>query len=238
MTRPSGSPSATTSSTSTSSRSSPTCTSSRPTCARRGVHSPRLSRRDGRPADAGRGARVPGRQVRRRQASELIDRVLDAPGVRRFLGRCSWTTCCRTARKRDHDVRGIKGVRSFHDWMRQQVAANRPWDEMARDAADRHRRDARHPGGRLLHRQRSARAASRTSRSVVANRSPRRSSAPASAVPSATTIRSKSTRRTITTTSPASSRASSSTARTRRWGRRRSDVVDAGSRSRTRTRSA
>src|SRR6202034_2350389 len=26
-----------------------------------------------------------------------------------------------------------KGVRAFHNWLRQQVAANRPWDQLARD---------------------------------------------------------------------------------------------------------
>ena len=35
-------------------------------------------------------------------------------------------------KERDHDVRGVKGVRSFHEWIREQVAANRPWDEIAR----------------------------------------------------------------------------------------------------------
>jgi hypothetical protein len=36
-------------------------------------------------------------------------------------------------KERDHDVRGVKGVRQFHLWLREQVAANRPWDELARD---------------------------------------------------------------------------------------------------------
>jgi hypothetical protein len=36
-------------------------------------------------------------------------------------------------RERDHDVRGVKGVRQFHVWLRQQVAANRPWDAIAKD---------------------------------------------------------------------------------------------------------
>jgi hypothetical protein len=36
-------------------------------------------------------------------------------------------------KERDHDVRGAKGVRQFHEWLRGQVAANRPWDELARD---------------------------------------------------------------------------------------------------------
>ena len=35
-------------------------------------------------------------------------------------------------KERDHDVRGTKGVRSFHDWLRKQVASNRPWDDLAR----------------------------------------------------------------------------------------------------------
>lgn len=36
-------------------------------------------------------------------------------------------------KERDHDVRGPKGVRAFHQWLRTQVAANRPWSEIARD---------------------------------------------------------------------------------------------------------
>lgn len=36
-------------------------------------------------------------------------------------------------KERDHDVRGTKGVRAFHEWLREQVVRNRPWDELARD---------------------------------------------------------------------------------------------------------
>ncbi len=36
-------------------------------------------------------------------------------------------------KERDHDVRGTKGVRDFHEWLRAQVAADRPWDAIARD---------------------------------------------------------------------------------------------------------
>lgn len=36
-------------------------------------------------------------------------------------------------KERDHDVRGVKGVRQFHAWIRKQVAENRPWDAIARD---------------------------------------------------------------------------------------------------------
>jgi hypothetical protein len=36
-------------------------------------------------------------------------------------------------RESDHDVRGSKGVRAMHQWIRHQVAINRPWDEMAKE---------------------------------------------------------------------------------------------------------
>ncbi|MGK0186585.1 MAG: hypothetical protein ACI9R3_002368 [Verrucomicrobiales bacterium] len=35
-------------------------------------------------------------------------------------------------KERDHDVRGSKGVRAFHAWLRGKVAANEPWDAIAR----------------------------------------------------------------------------------------------------------
>ena len=36
-------------------------------------------------------------------------------------------------KERDHDVRGTKGVRAFHTWLRAQVGANRPWNELTRE---------------------------------------------------------------------------------------------------------
>lgn len=36
-------------------------------------------------------------------------------------------------KERDHDVRGNKNVRAFHRWLRQEVAGNRPWNELVRD---------------------------------------------------------------------------------------------------------
>ncbi|MEZ6140666.1 MAG: DUF1553 domain-containing protein [Zavarzinella sp.] len=35
--------------------------------------------------------------------------------------------------ERDHDVRGVRGVREFHAWVREQVAAERGWNEIARN---------------------------------------------------------------------------------------------------------
>ena len=62
----------------------------------------------------------------------LIDGLLDRPEYVDY-----WTVqladLLQNRKERDHDVRGLKGVRSFHEWIREQVAANRPWDEMARE---------------------------------------------------------------------------------------------------------
>ncbi len=35
-------------------------------------------------------------------------------------------------KERDHDVRGVEGVKAFHGWIKEQVKANRPWDQIAR----------------------------------------------------------------------------------------------------------
>ncbi len=34
-------------------------------------------------------------------------------------------------KERDHDVRGVKGVRTFHSWIRNQLASNHGWDQIA-----------------------------------------------------------------------------------------------------------
>ncbi len=64
--------------------------------------------------------------------ARLIDVLLDRPEFTDY-----WTLFLsdlfQNRKERDHDVRGVKGVRQFHEWLRQQVAANRPWDELARD---------------------------------------------------------------------------------------------------------
>ncbi len=63
--------------------------------------------------------------------SRLVDYLLARP---EFVDR--WALFLgdlfQNRKERDHDVRGTKGVRAFHDWLRRQVAANRPWDELAR----------------------------------------------------------------------------------------------------------
>jgi len=64
--------------------------------------------------------------------AKLIDSVLARPEFTDY-----WTLqlgdLFQNRKERDHDVRGTKGVRQFHDWLRKEVAANRPWDELARE---------------------------------------------------------------------------------------------------------
>ncbi len=63
--------------------------------------------------------------------AQLIESLLQRP---EFVD--LWTMLLadlfQNRKERDHDVRGVKGVRAFHQWLRGQVAANRPWNELAR----------------------------------------------------------------------------------------------------------
>ena len=64
--------------------------------------------------------------------ARLINDLLARPEYADF-----WTLqfadLLQNRKERDHDVRGTKGVRAFHAWLREQIAANRPWNELARD---------------------------------------------------------------------------------------------------------
>jgi len=64
--------------------------------------------------------------------AKLIAAILERPEFVDY-----WTLILgdllQNRKERDHDVRGTRGVRAMHDWLRKQVAANRPWDELARD---------------------------------------------------------------------------------------------------------
>ena len=71
------------------------------------------------------GDRDPGKYGRQ------VDRLLATP---EFVD--VWTLFLaelfQNRRERDHDVRGLAGVRSFHAWLREEVAASTPWDALAR----------------------------------------------------------------------------------------------------------
>lgn len=61
-----------------------------------------------------------------------IDRLLESSA---FVDR--WTLfladLLQNRKERDHDVRGVQGVRSFHSWLREKVLADTPWDQITRD---------------------------------------------------------------------------------------------------------
>jgi hypothetical protein len=63
---------------------------------------------------------------------QLVDRLLDRPEFVDY-----WTLqlgdLLQNRKERDHDVRGVKGVRGMHAWLRQQVAENRPWNDLAHE---------------------------------------------------------------------------------------------------------
>ena len=131
---------------------------------RRRVPPPRVPRHHRHAADAGRGAGVPRRQPPDKRA-KLIDALLDRPEFVDY-----WTLqlgdLFQNRKERDHDVRGTKGVRAFHAWLRA-AGGRQPAVGRARPRrADRHRLDDREPGGRLLRRhRRRARASRRSPRS-------------------------------------------------------------------------
>src|SRR5262249_38036781 len=63
--------------------------------------------------------------------AKLIDDLLNRP---EWIDYWTLQLCdlLQNRKERDHDVRGTKGVRTFHEWVRRQLAANRPWNEIAR----------------------------------------------------------------------------------------------------------
>ena len=64
--------------------------------------------------------------------AKLIDQMLQRPEFTDY-----WTLflsdLLQNRKERDHDVRGVKGVRQFYGWIRQQMAANKGWDTIARE---------------------------------------------------------------------------------------------------------
>ena len=68
----------------------------------------------------------------RDKRSKLVNVLLTRPEFNDFWA-LQLGDLFQNRKERDHDVRGVKGVREFHEWLRKQVAANRPWDEIARD---------------------------------------------------------------------------------------------------------
>jgi hypothetical protein len=79
-----------------------------------------------------------------KKRAKLIDAVLARPEFTDYWA-LQLGDLFQNRKERDHDVRGTKGVRQFHDWLRKQVAANRPWDELARDVLTATGSNTEHP---------------------------------------------------------------------------------------------
>jgi Protein of unknown function (DUF1553)/Protein of unknown function (DUF1549) len=92
------------------------------------------------PAEVRRFLADRGSDKRARLVDELLERPEFVDYWTLFLG-----DLFQNRRERDRDVRGTKGVRSFHTWLRAQVAANRPWDELAREVLTATGSTADHP---------------------------------------------------------------------------------------------
>ena len=80
----------------------------------------------------------------RDKRAKLVEQLLASPEFVDY-----WTLqladLFQNRRERDHDVRGVKGVRSFHTWLRGEVAANRPWNQLARSVITARGSVAEHP---------------------------------------------------------------------------------------------
>jgi hypothetical protein len=77
---------------------------------------------------------------RRRLVDALLKRPEFVDHWALFLG-----DLFQNRKERDHDVRGTKGVRSFHHWLRKEVKANRPWDQLARSVLTASGKSTDHP---------------------------------------------------------------------------------------------
>ena len=62
--------------------------------------------------------------------AKLVEAILDRPEFADFWA-LQLGDVLQNRKERDHDVRGAKGVRAFHAWLRQQLAANKSWKTIA-----------------------------------------------------------------------------------------------------------
>ncbi len=148
--------------------------------------------------------------------SKLIDNLLTRPEFIDYWA-LQLGDLLQNRKERDHDVRGTKGVRAMHEWLRQQLLANRSWREIASDVILAEGANTQNPAvGYFI----VTVGEKNSEESEVADSVAQAFWARASAVPGAITIRSRSTHRMTTTTSWLSSRGSRWIARTRRKARR------------------
>lgn len=81
---------------------------------------------------------------RKDKRARLVEALLSSPEFVDYWA-LQLADLLQNRRERDHDVRGAKGVRAFHAWLRGEVAANRPWDQLARSILTAQGSVADHP---------------------------------------------------------------------------------------------
>ena len=149
-------------------------------------------------ADARRRSRPSSPTRTPNKRDKLVDRLLESPEYSYYFAN-KWADILRVKRRNQPDR--ASGTFAFHDWIREAIASDKPYDQFVREILGRHRRRdarARRPCG-----TRNCRSPSSSSTTP-----PRCSSACAWPAPSAITIPTRSGARTITGAWPPSSAAS------------------------------
>ena len=187
------------SSTSSRRRSGRNSASCRPSCARdEAVHPPGVPRHHRHAADAEAGAGVRRRQGRRRSATSWsisCSRRRSTPTSSPTSGPTS------SASSAGNQPSRAQGTFAFHNWIREAIASDKPYDEFVRDILGGHRRRVEEPADGVVQGAADSPSSSWTT-------PPRCSSACGWRVPSATTTRTRSGARTTTGAWPRSSAAS------------------------------
>lgn len=76
--------------------------------------------------------------------ARVIDALLDRPEFVDYSAD-QLADLLQNRKESDHDVRGTKDVRALHEWLRHQVAVNRPWDQLVRDVLTAKGKTTEHP---------------------------------------------------------------------------------------------
>jgi len=88
---------------------------------------PGIPRRDRHPADAGRGAALP-LDKRPDRRARLVDELLERPEFADYWA-LKWADLLRV----DRQALGHKRAYAYYQWIRESIAANKPYDQFARE---------------------------------------------------------------------------------------------------------
>ncbi len=97
----------------------------------------------------------------------LVDHLVDSPEYSYFFAN-KWADILRVKRGRDgNSAQRAQGTFAFHDWIREAMANDKPYDEFVRDILERHRRRDEEPANGLVQGPAEARAIRRRHRPGV-----------------------------------------------------------------------